>query len=112
MSNISLVSAQSQHKLLGEYEFRSIEDENDEKVIEKYSREGEEYTLTVGKKGGKKDGKATLVDKNNRVIAELTFDEGNLTGPCILCNAIGIPQFDTRRPADRYHCQDRESGRC
>ena len=93
MTTIAMISASPQQKLLGEYIFQSVEDESEEKVVEKYSKEGKMYTLTVGKQNGRKHGKAELVDENNCVVAEVTFDQGNLTGPCTICNSIGVPVF-------------------
>ena len=93
MSTITILPDSPQQKLLGEYTFQSVEDESEEKVVEKYSREGKEYTLTVDKQSGKKHGKAELADESLCVIAKMTFDQGNLTGPCVICNTRGIPQF-------------------
>ena len=47
-----MISASPQQKLLGEYIFQSVEDESEEKVVEKYSKEGKVYTLTVGNRVG------------------------------------------------------------
>ena len=65
-----MISASPQQKLLGEYTFQSVEDESEEKVVEKYSREGKEYTLTADKQSGKKHGKAELADESLCVIAK------------------------------------------
>ena len=94
MSTIKAVTEAIQQKLLGEYVSQYVEEETDEKVVEKYSRSGMTYTLTSEKNEGMKHGKAELVDEDKCVIAELTFDRGNITGHCVICNSKGIPQFD------------------
>ena len=89
-----MISAASQQKLLGEYSFESVELNTEEKVIEKYTREGMEFKMVIERKEGKKHGKTQLLDEDDRVIAELTFDRGSLTGPCVICNTMGIPLFE------------------
>ena len=53
MSTITILPDSPQQKLLGEYTFQSVEDESEEKVVEKYSREGKEYKLVIEKKEGR-----------------------------------------------------------
>lgn len=40
-------------------------------------------------KNGKYDGKATLFDYRNRIIASLTYLEGKATGQCMIYNKTG-----------------------
>ena len=48
-----MIPAIPQQKLLEDYVFQSIEEESEEKVVEKYSREGKEYKLVIEKKEGR-----------------------------------------------------------
>ena len=81
-------------KVLNEYVLASVEERTENKIVEKYSRDEMDYTLTCNVKDGKKHGKARLVSAEGRSIAVLTFDQGNVTGRCKLCNIKGIPQFE------------------
>ena len=82
-----MIPPSPQQPLLGEYVFLSIEEETEEMVVEKYSQSNMEYTLKIEKKEGKRHGPAKLVDMDNHVVAELTFDQGNLTGPSTVFNS-------------------------
>lgn len=69
--------------------FCGIESEDEQSVVEKYSRAGVEYLLTIPKQGSVKHGQAEMRDKSGRLIASLTFANGILSGPCILRNPNG-----------------------
>ena len=94
MSEKSTISVVKQEKLLGEYMYVSEEEKTEEEVIEKYSRDEMIYTLTCDVKDGMKHGKARLVSAEGVCVVVLTFDQGNITGRCKLCNSEGIPQFE------------------
>ena len=94
MSKKPTISVESQEKLLNEYVLVSVEERTENKIVEKYSRDEMDYTLTCDVKDGKKHGKARLVSAEGRSIAVLTFDQGNITGHCRLCDNEGIPQFE------------------
>lgn len=94
MSTIELIASRVRSALFGEYLFAGIELEQEEKVVEKYTRYGVEYLMTIEKMGGVKNGKAEMVDEVGRFIASLTFTNGNLTGPCILRSTEGIIMFE------------------
>ena len=51
-----------------------------------YTRNGEEFKLTVGCVNGKKEGDAALVNEDNTIVANLHFVDDKLNGECILRN--------------------------
>ena len=93
MSVTEMTPLSPQPKLLEEYLFLSIEEETEEMVVEKYSRLEMEYTMKIEKKEGKKHGATKLVSMDGCVVAELTFDQGDLTGPFTLYSSEGKISF-------------------
>ena len=94
MSSIELISIKTKESIFEGYSFLGEIEDGEGKVIEKYSRKNVQYTMTVEKKNGVKHGKAEMVDEDGCFIASFTYTNGNLTGPCKLCNHEGIKQFE------------------
>ena len=93
MSTIELIASKTAKSLLGDYVFCGIESEGEQNVVEKYTRSGVEYLLSIPKQDNVKHGQAEMRDKSGRLIASLTFTNGIFSGPCILRNPMGIIQF-------------------